>query len=212
MPPTERPLPRFLAEPSRELEPQGRWRRLLDGFFKAACRDIRSDEQIGQAAPIRWFPERTYAGRTYVPAAAETDAGYEVFGYVVFSRNERSEPIDFGAQADYTSEIAAKNPGWKLDLNDEVIGRWRGPGEAAGEITLVWGTALVPGGAVATAELGTETVDQCPVPDSGRFTLLGIDAVGGFGEDDLYMEVKLWNQRGEELAGESLYEDPDEQA
>jgi len=206
MPPTDRPLPRFIAEQPRELEPQGRWKRLLEGLFKAACRDIRSDEQLGQAAPIRWFPERTYAGRTYVPAAAETDAGYEVFGYVSFGRDEQSEPTDFGAQADYTNEIAARNPEWKLDLNDEVIGRWRGPGEATGELTLVWGAALVPGGAVATAELGGETVDQCPVPDSGRFTLVALDAVGGL-DDDLYLDVKLWNQRGEQLASESLYED-----
>ena len=206
MPPTDRPLPRFIAEQPRELEPQGRWKRLLEGLFKAACRDITSDEQLGQAGPIRWFPERTYAGRTYVPAAAETDAGYEVFGYVSFTRDDQSEPTDFGAQADYTSEIAARNPEWKLDLNDEVIGRWRGSGEATGELTLVWGTALVPGGTVATAELAEETMDQCPVPDSGRFTLVAVDAVGGFGED-LYLDVRLWNQRGEPLASESLYED-----
>ena len=62
----------------------------------------------------------------------------------------------------------------------------------------------VRGAVAATAELDGETVDQGPVTD-GRFTLVAVDAVEGFG-DDLFLEVKLWNRAVREIAGETLYE------
>jgi hypothetical protein len=206
--PTDRPLPRFVAEPPHELEPYGRWKEALDERFLAACEAIDDLDSLGEAGPITWFPERTYAGRTYVPAIAPTGDGLELYGYVSFLRDERSgEPADLQASADFTDETAATNPGWKLDLNEDVIGRWRGPGPAEGELTLVWGSPLVPGGVTATAELGGEAVDQCALVQSDRFTLVALDAVSGvpgLGED-LYMEVKLWGRRGDLLATESLY-------
>ena len=36
--------------------------------------------------------------------------------------------------------------------------------------------------------------------------LVALDAVTEFG-DDLYLEIKLWNKRGDLLAGETLYEE-----
>jgi hypothetical protein len=210
VPPVDRPLPRFVAEPPREVEPHGRWRQRLEELFHAACQQIEGQEQVGAPGEVRWFPERTYASRVFVPAAAETQSGNELFGYVSFSSPEDSpEPADFLARADYTDDTLAKNPDWKLDLNDDVIARWRGSGEAGGDLTLVWGTSLVLGGAVVTAELDGETLDQCSVPDNGRFTLAALDAVTGFG-DDLYLEVKLWDRQGNLLATESLYEEESE--
>jgi hypothetical protein len=207
LPPTARPLPRFVAEPPHELEPYGRWKETLDERFRSACEEIEEFPRLGDVGAITWFPERTYAGRTYVPATAPTGGGVELIGYISFVRDERSgEPSDLEASADFTDETASANPDWKLDLSEEVIGRWRGPGRAEGELTLVWGTPLVPGGVVATAELGGETLDQCALVQSDRFTLLALDAVSGLG-DDLYLEVKLWNRRGELLAVESLYAD-----
>jgi hypothetical protein len=206
VPPTTVPLPRFIAEPPHELEPYGRWAEILEGQFAAACERIEAAPDTGRPAEIAWFPERSYGGRTYVPAVAPSPAGTELFGYVSFTRSDpSSEPGDFRAQADYTDQTADQNPDWKLDLNEEVIGRWRGPHDAGGDLTLVWGTPLVPGGAIVTAELGGETVDQCTLPESDRFTLVALDAVSGFG-DELYLEVKLWNRRGELLATETLYE------
>ena len=38
-----------------------------------------------------------------------------------------------------------------------------------------------------------------------RFTLIALDALEGYG-DDLFMAVKLWSRRAQELASESLYE------
>jgi hypothetical protein len=207
MPPVTRPLPRFVAEPPHELEPYGRWRELLEQRFLAGCAELEDFASLGEPGRIEWFPERTYGGRTYVPASAPTTEGYELFGFVSFVRaQEAGDPGDIAVQVDYTEETAARNPGWKLDLNEEVIASWRGPGEASGEITLVWGTPLVPGGVAVTAELRDETVDQCALVQSDRFTLVALDSVRGMG-DELYLEVKLWSRAGDVLATESLYAD-----
>jgi hypothetical protein len=209
MPPTERPLPRFVADPPHALEPYGRWRETLEQRFLDACRQADEGGSLGPPRDVRWYPERTYAGRTYVPATADTEGAEELFGFVSFTRPEgSSEAEQFEVVADYTDETAAANPGWRLDLNDEVIGRWRGPGDSEGALTLVWGTALVPGGGWATAELGGETVDQCALVQSDRFTLVALDAYREMG-DELYLEVKLWNNKGELLAVESLYDEAD---
>jgi hypothetical protein len=55
----------------------------------------------------------------------------------------------------------------------------------------------------ATAELDGDVIDQAPVTD-GRFTLVAVDAVRGFG-DELYLEIKLWNRTLRPIASESLY-------
>jgi hypothetical protein len=70
-------------------------------------------------------------------------------------------------------------------------------------MTLIWGRPLVGAGRIATAELGSATVDQCELIDD-RFTLIAPD-------DYLYdlLEVRLWGGRGQELACESLYADDD---
>jgi len=205
MPPTRRPLPRFVAEPPRDLEPSGRWGQALEERFMTACAGLEGFDSLGKPGDVEWFPERTYAGRAYVPAVVPTGAGCELFGYVSYARpQEGGEPGDFTVQVDFTDETADKNADWKLDLNEEVIAPWRGPGEASGELTLVWGTPLVPGGVAATAELGDDTLDQCALVQSDRFTLVALDAVHGIG-DDLYLEVKLWNRAGDLLAVETLY-------
>jgi hypothetical protein len=206
VPPTSRPLPRFIAEPPHELEPYGRWAERLAAEFTVACAEIEGDLEPPDPATIVWYPERTYAGRIYVPAIAPAGEGLEFFGHVSLARDEGEDARDFRATADYTDEIAALNPQWKIDLNDDVIGRWRGPGEASGEITLVWGEPLAPGGVAVTADLGGETVDQFLLAQGERFTMVALDAVTGLGVDDLYLEVKLWNRRGQPVASESLYE------
>ena len=89
-----------------------------------------------------------------------------------------------------------------------MIGPWRGESDRRGDVTLVWGTPLVRGATAATAELEGEVVDQTPVTDE-RFTLVALYVVKGF-PDELYLEVKLWSSQAQELAVESLYDDPDE--
>lgn len=204
MPPTDRFVISFAAEPPQDSLPYGRWADTLRAHFLAACGNIEADdEDIGEPDEVAWFPDRTYGGRTYVPATARTSAGYELFGYVSFAEGGGG-PTDFEARADYTSETAEENPEWKLDLNDEVIGGWRGELGKRAEITLVWGVPLLPGGQVVTAELANLAVDQCELVDE-RFTLIAPDNYRGD-----YIEVKLWDKRGELLANESLYVEDDE--
>jgi hypothetical protein len=187
----------FAAEPPQEPLPYGRWGEALAEHFTAKC-----ETPVGD---INWFPDRTWAGRTYVPATAPAEDGGEWFGFVSYTReHEGAQAVDFEAEADFTEETAAMNPDWSLDLSDQEIGHWRGTGGKRGIITLVWGVALVANGAVATAELGPYTTDQCELVDN-RFTLVSLDAYTGD-----YVEVRLYGGRGAELARESLYEDDDE--
>ncbi len=220
MPPNPRPIPRFIADSTQEGIPHGRFAERLTTEFRKACEGIE-DLPDGVAVPdeVDWFPERAWGGRVWVPATARiqvpesegsTDgeaAGpptLELFGHVSYALPDGGEPSDFRAGADFTDILAEDNPDWKIDLNDDVIGRWRGENGRAGAVTLVWGRPLVRGAVAATAELDLETVDQEVVSDE-RFTLIALDALEGYG-DDVFMQVKLWNRRAQELAGESLYD------
>ncbi len=195
MPPSERPIIQFAAEPPQEPLPYGRWAETLAEHFERAA-----ETEIGE---ISWFPERSFGGRTYVPATAPAGDG-EVFGYVSYTReHEGAQAADIVAVADYTDETAADNPDWTLDLSDQEIGHWRGPQGRSGVITLVWGVSLVANGVVATAELGPSTTDQCELLDE-RFTLVSLDAYTGD-----YVEVRVYGADGTELTRESLYEDGD---
>jgi hypothetical protein len=197
MPPVARQVPMFAAEPPQEPLPYGRWGEALAEHFVAAA-----EEEV-DAGAIVWFPDRTWNGRTYIPATAPSGDG-EVFGYVSYTReHEGAQAGDFTAVADFTEETAGQNPDWALDLSDEEIGHWRGPEGRRGVITLVWGVALVSGGAAVTVELGPTTTDQCELIDD-RFTLVSLDAYTGD-----YVEIRLYGARGVELARESLYEEED---
>ena len=213
MPPNPRPIPRFIADSTQEGIPHGRFAERLATEFRVACEGI--DElphgvEIPEA--FEWFPERAWGGRVWVPCTArataaaqegEASRSLELFGHVSYVLPVDGEPDGFEATADFTDVLAEDNPDWRIDLNDDVIGRWRGENGRAGNVTLVWGRPLVRGAVAATAELDGETVDQEAISDD-RFTLIALDALEHFG-DDVFLEVKLWSRRGDELAGESLY-------
>jgi hypothetical protein len=203
MPPTERLVTRFAAEPPQEGLPYGRWADRLRHEFLGACLRVEPDEgtDLGEPAEITWFPDRTWDGRTYVPATTRTSTGLELFGYVSFTpAGEAAEPDHFRAWADYTDALAEEHSEWQLDLCDEVLGGWRGEDGNVAAMTLVWGRPLVDGGVVVTAELADLAVDQCALVE-GRFTMIAPDDYRG---DTL--DVKLWDAKGAELAAESLYE------
>jgi hypothetical protein len=205
MPPTDRFVITFAAEPPHEPLPEGRWAAVLRQQFVAACADIDSDgEQLGEPGEVRWFPDRTFYGRTYVPAVARTEAGYELFGYVSFV-DDGDGPDAFEARADFTGDVAEANPDWHLDLNEMVLGAWHGEGENAAEMTLVWGVPLIAGGEMATAELADHAVDQCVLLDQ-RFSLIAPDNYRGD-----FLDIKLWERGGAQLAVESLYVQEDEE-
>jgi hypothetical protein len=217
MPPTKRPFPRFIADASQEGRPYGRWEERLREEFAKACEPLAAEAgSTLDPMTVKWFPDRSWGGRVYVPASgraaeATTDEdGVEVlaefYGWVSFAMSEDDgEPADMRAKVDFTDVTAEDNPDWKIDLNDDVIGNWRTDGGRGGDVTLVWGLPLVRGAVAATAELEGEPLDQAPVTD-GRFTLIAVDAVHGFG-DDIFLEVKLFDRSVRQLASESLYAD-----
>jgi hypothetical protein len=200
MPPEERFVCRFPAEPPQDPLPYGRWAERLGEVFAEALAE--HDVEPGELA---FHPDRTWEAVTYVPVTAPVEGGDEVFGFVDFSRADEDtpEPHDFDAAADVAP---AGGTGGALDLNQEVIGHWRGEQGNVAEMTLVWGRALAAGGAAVTAELAGLVVDQCVLQD-GRFTLIAPDAYRG---DEL--EIVLWSAAGKELGRESIYEDDDEDA
>ncbi len=217
MPPIKRPFPRSIADASQEGRPYGRWEERLREAFAAECASL-AEEAGSPLDPmtVKWFPDRTWGGRVFVPAsgrAADPTPGEddqepvlaEYYGWVSFDpgEDEDAEPADLQARVDFTDVTAEDNPEWKIDLNDDVIGAWRTDGNRGGDVTVVWGLPLVRGAVAATAELDGDTLDQAPVAD-GRFTLIAVDAVQGFG-DDLFLEIKLWDKAVRELASESLY-------
>jgi hypothetical protein len=201
MPPEERFLPRFAAEPPQEELPYGRWEeRLRQELLGAALTLDAEPEDLGEPGAIAWYPDRTWHGHTYVPATTLTSTGYELFGYVRFLPGvDDGEPSDFTAHVDFTDETAERNPDWTLDLCDEIIGAWRGEAGATAAMTLVWGRPLISGGRIVTAELADLAVDQCPLIDE-RFTLIAPDDY----RQDL-LEIKLFDGKLRELARESLY-------
>jgi hypothetical protein len=201
MPPVERLLPRFAAEPPQEELPYGRWEERLVQELKAAIAELDTEgEDLGPTGGLSWYPDRAWHGWTYVPVTARTANGYELFGFVRFARGEDGEPGSFSAHLDYTAETAERNPDWSLDVCEEAIGSWRGQLGAEATMTLVWGRPLVSGGRVATAELADLAVDQCELVQE-RFTLIAPDDYRG----DL-LEIKLFDVKGREIARESLYE------
>jgi hypothetical protein len=211
--PNPRPIPRFIADTSQEGIAGGRFAARLRDAFVEAVAEI-ADLPAAAAVPEEpdWFPERAWGGRVWVPCSARTESDegtLELFGHVSYEQpSGEGDPIGFAATADFTDVLAEDNPDWKIDLNDDVIGRWRGENGRAGAVTLVWGRPLVRGAVAATAELDGETVDQEEISHD-RFTLVALDALEAYG-DDLFMDVKLWSRRAVELASESLYATEDE--
>jgi len=207
VPPNPRPIPRFIADTTQEGIPHGRFEERLREAFAAAIAKLDDlPEGAELPAEVDWFPERAWGGRTWVPCSARTESAegrLELYGHVSYVQPSGGEPGDFEAKADFTDVLAEDNPGWRIDLNDDVIGRWRGENGRAGAVTLVWGRPLVRGAVAATAELDAETVDQEEISQD-RFTLIALDALEGYG-DEIFVEIKLWNRRAFELASESLY-------
>jgi hypothetical protein len=193
------PICRFAAEPPQGgLPPE----ETLKAEFLAACLKVETDPDdpdLGEAGEIHWFPDRTWSGRTYVPATARTSTGLELFGYVSFAPGD--EPSELYAFADYTPDVADDHPEWRMDISQEVIGSWRGEHGEVAAMTLIWGVPFERRGRIVSALLGETEVDQANLVGD-RFTLLAPDDYDGE-----YLEIVLQDAAGNELLRESLYED-----
>ena len=159
MPPTSRPLPRFVAEPPHELEPYGRWRERSSSGSGRPARRSRATSSWGP-------PARSSGSRSAPTAAAPTCPRRVPTGgrlravrlRLLHPLGLRSpEPGDFLVQVGLHGRDGGAQPGLEDRPQRRGDRPWRGPGRRGGDLTLVWGTPLVPGGRVATAELEGET-------------------------------------------------------
>src|SRR3712207_3096368 len=131
MPPVERFICRFAAEPPQADTPTGDWEATLQAEFLAACLRIDTEgEELGEAQDLRWFPDRTWSGRTYVPVTARTSTGLDVFGYVSYApaADEGRAATDFEAVAEFTDAKAESHPEVRVDISWGGGGGWRGEG------------------------------------------------------------------------------------
>ena len=172
--------------------------RLREEFLAACLRVDTEGEELGEPGDIVWYPDRTWDGRTYVPATARDTAGLELFGYVSFvaRRRGRASPSDFEAtrRLHRGDRRGATRTGSSTSAT-RSSGIWRGEEGREAAMTLVWGTPLVSTrGAIVTAELADLAVDQCMLIED-RFTLLAPD---DYRDDTL--EVKLWTAAASEVA------------
>ena len=158
------PICRFAAEPPQGgLPPE----ETLQAEFLAACLRVETedgDPDLGAAGEIHWFPDRTWSGRTYVPATARTDTGLELFGYVSFAPGD--EPRSSTPGPTTRADVAEDHPEWRMDISQEVVGGWRGERGQVAAMTLIWGVPFERRGRLVTAELGPETVDEAEITAS----------------------------------------------
>ena len=130
MPPEDRLVPRFAAEPPQDTLPYGRWeQRLREEFLAAALALDGAPRGHRPARRARRLVSRTAPGtgaptcrRPHRPAAGTSCSGTSA----TCREARKGEPSDFMAYVDFTDDTAERNPDWKLDLCDEVIGSWRG--------------------------------------------------------------------------------------
>ncbi len=75
VPPSPRPIPRFIADSTQEGIPHGRFAERLGEELRKACEAIE-DLPAGTEIPSEfdWFPERAWGGRVWVPATARAVA------------------------------------------------------------------------------------------------------------------------------------------
>ena len=113
---------------------------------RAGARDRAAGPRRARGDPAGTRTAPGTGGPTCPPPPAPA-AGFELFGYVRYLPGEEGgEPGEFSAWVDFTDQTAERNPEWRLDLCDEVIGRWRGEQGAVAAMTLIWGHPLVSSG------------------------------------------------------------------
>ena len=151
MPPNPRPIPRFIADSTQEGIPHGRFAERLGDAFREACDGDRgpAGRRRAPTASSTGSPSAPGAAGSGSPAAPRAEGpdgdARALRPRLLRPAARRASPSDFRAKADFTDVLAEDNPDWKIDLNDDVIGRWRGENGRAGAVTLVWGRPLRAG-------------------------------------------------------------------
>ena len=148
MPPTDRFVISFAAEPPQDSLPYGRWADTLREHFLAAVGEIDTEgEELGEAGEIKWFPDRTYAGRTYVPAVARTTAGPRAVRVRLVRRGRRTARRAHRFRGRRRLHGRARRGQPRLEARPQRRGdrRLARRGGQPAEMTLVWGVPMIAG-------------------------------------------------------------------
>ena len=121
MPPDDRFVCRFAAEPPQERAADRRW---ADDAAGRVPRRLPADRHRGRGArrgrrAHAGSPTAPGAGRTYVPVTARTTTGLELFGYVSFvpgdpdDERRRAEPSTSRRRRLHRRDAPSDNPDWQ---------------------------------------------------------------------------------------------------
>ena len=212
MPPVERFVCRFAAEPPQEALPHGDWAQTPAGRVPRRLPAHRQPRARSSArrASCAGSPTARWNGRTYVPVTARTTTDLELFGYVSFVPGdpERGRRRADGLRGDRRlhRRDGRAQPGLadrRLRGGRRRLARRGRPqrghdarvGRAAARARASWPPPSSP----ASPSTSARSLDD-------RFTLIAPDDYRGD-----FLDVKLWDADGRELASESLYVDDDDE-
>ena len=192
MPPEQRFVPRFAAEPPQEELPYGRWEeRLARGVPRARSRSSTPAPRIwASRARSSGTPTARGTGARTCRRRRSTSGGYELFGYVRFLPRRRRTASRATSSPSSTSPTRPPSaiPDWQLDLCDEVIGTLaRRVGRGRRDDARVGAPARLGRARSRRPSWPSLAVDQCELRDE-RFTLIAPDDY----RQDL-LEIKLFD-------------------
>ena len=133
MPPEDRFVSRFAAEPPQDALPSGRWADTLQAEFLAACLRIDTEgEELGEAGDAHLVPRPHVDGphlragdRAHRPRASSCSATSRSRP-ATRRHGDEQEPATSPPAPTSPTRLAEDNPEWRMDLCEEVIGGWRG--------------------------------------------------------------------------------------
>ena len=213
MPPNPRPIPRFIADTHPGGDPARPLRRAAAPSRSAkACDGDRGPARRASSCRARSTgspsaPGAAGSGCPARPGPRAPEGELELFGHVSYVQPRGGRAERLPRQGRLHRRPRRGQPGLEdrpQRRRDRPLARRERPrrrrhprlGPAAGR------AAPSPPPPSSTRE----TVDQEAI-SNGRFTLIALDALEGYG-DDIFMQVKLWSRRAQELASESLYDLP----
>ena len=212
MPPVERFVCRFAAEPPQEALPHGAWAQTLQAEFLAACLRIDAEgEELGEAGELRWFPDRTWNGRTYVPVDGAHDDRPRAVRLRLLrpaTRTDgRAEPSDFDSTRRLHRRDRRAQPGLAASTSARRCRQLARRGRPQRRHDARLGRAADRRARASPPPSSPASRSTSARSPTDRFTLIAPD---DYRSD--FLDVKLWDGDGRELASESLYvEDDDEE-
>ena len=190
MPPPATPSRATSPSRRRSPTPHGRWADRLRAEFLAAAQDL---DGIGEPGELAFYPDRTWHGYTYIPVTARTANGLRGLRLRALRRRHRRRATRATSPPTPTSprRRPSATPTGSSTCATRSSAAGAAPTAPVASMTLVWGRALVAGG--ARRHRRARRAHRRPVRAvDDRFTLLAPDDFA-----DGLLEVRLYSDAGE---------------